>query len=256
MIRKSVERSRSVKRGRGPDGPDSEPQPIHPKEFRRLLELEKERSASALPARSVVTSRLPRGARPGEAVLHKIREGFEDLNSVLNGIGQKLEVHNTTSGELSESVKDLPQNSRAGIELLGEISGALANQNRVTQEMVGRVHELAEKIREIPDAVHQLNRRLERQEEDRGRLHDGLVGVQDSVSEMQRENARLQVEAIDEFRESQKLERLRHRENRETDQRLLREIIDRSSRQSQVLTLLMVVLILAFVAFLVNSFVG
>ena len=239
---------------------ESEPIPVHPKEFRRLLDEQKRVRRSTdggAPAGDeptpVKTARLiPRRKLGAGEVVSKIREGFDGLNDVLSGIDEKLAGHNETSGQLAHSIEKLPEfmerlpeASEKGRALLERVSHALDDQTRATHDMVAKVHEVAEGLREIPQAVDRLNERLNEQEADRARLED-------SVSRMQEDNRQLQRETLEEFRRSQEATHAQQRLEQQASREVTQLLLERTSTQGRILMALLGVLIVAAAVTLVQ----
>ena len=278
------------------EGDEAEPElePVDPKAFRALLQRERETDEVDLPAdaasseassaaRPTVAPTIPPprttpdpAARPSERrslqsllpgasakltakeeVLHKLREGFRGLGDVLGGIDEKLRVHNTTSGELSDSVrqlpelmKELPNASRAGVELLGNISQTIEQQGAVTRDLVQRVGELAQRMQQIPLALQRMDERMDQHEQSASQLGTTIREVQDSVVHLQTESSRLHRDALDEFRRAQQADQERFDEARKSDQESIRALADRTAFQSQVMIVLLFLLVVAFAALL------
>lgn len=102
-----------------------------------------------------------------EEVTVKISDGIKGLSSMLNNIDQRLEEQTQQSTELVRSVKsipemmkDLPESSRAGVELLQTISQILENQSRATVELGSKIHGL-------PDLLTQLSGKIDREADER-----------------------------------------------------------------------------------------
>ena len=198
---------------------------------------------------------IPSPGQTREEVLTKIRDGFSGLNNVLSDIGNKLEVHNNRSHEIARSVetipelmKDLPETSRNGVELLQSISTALEGQTSVTREMVQRIEGLADQIRKLPEAFDGMSRRLDRQDAATQRLDQSMTHVREAVVAMQVESARIHRETLEEFRQSQEADREQVQRTLERDRDLLKSMVDRTNRQGQFMMFLTVILILAFLA--------
>jgi len=102
-----------------------------------------------------------------EEVTIKMSEGIKGISSVLSNIDQRMEEQNQQSTELIRSVKkipdmmkDLPESSRAGVELLQTIGQVLENQSKATAD-------LGKKISGIPDILENLNKKIIQESDDR-----------------------------------------------------------------------------------------
>lgn len=93
-----------------------------------------------------------------EEVAVRLQEGFQGINQVLSGIDRKIDQQQRSSEELMLSVrkipelmKDVPDASRAGLELLATISSVMEQQSRTSQELLHRLSD----VPKLMDAVEQ-----------------------------------------------------------------------------------------------------
>lgn len=93
-----------------------------------------------------------------EEVAVRLQEGFQGINQVLSGIDRKIDQQQRSSDELMVSVrkipelmKDVPDASRAGLELLATISSVMEQQSRTSQELLHRLQD----VPKLMDAVEQ-----------------------------------------------------------------------------------------------------
>lgn len=148
----------------------------------------------------------------------KLNEGFTGLTTVLRGIDSKIDAQQKTSEELIVSVrripelmKDMPDASRAGVELLNTISRVLEFQGRTTAEML-------EKMKELPTALDAMEQRVQQQvsalaktgqdadrvaKETQTRLTSAFDGVKRVVEDVQTTSNRKQTELVEEMRRHQ-----------------------------------------------------
>ncbi|MBK6942745.1 MAG: hypothetical protein IPH13_21440 [Planctomycetes bacterium] len=91
-----------------------------------------------------------------EEVAVRLQEGFQGINQVLSGIDRKIDQQQRSSDELMLSVrkipelmKDVPDASRAGLELLATISSVMEQQSRTSQELLHRLQD----VPKLMDAV-------------------------------------------------------------------------------------------------------
>ena len=105
-----------------------------------------------------------------EEMTIKISDGIKGLSSILSNIDQRLEEQTQQSYEMVRTVKtipevlkDLPESSRAGVELLQAISQILENQSLATAELGHRIAGLPDLLQNLGERMEEENR--ERQEE-------------------------------------------------------------------------------------------
>ncbi|MEW6743696.1 MAG: hypothetical protein AB1486_13145 [Planctomycetota bacterium] len=193
----------------------------------------------------------------GEEIGLKISEGLKGLSSILTDIDHKLDDQSRKSTELVETVKvipevmkDLPETSRAGVELLSLISRALERQASAAQEVTSRVREMTDKVQgavegvgKVPVLLADLGERIEQRvagaDAQRERLGEKVAAVQRTVQELSSEHLRAHQYSLEELR------RLNERQN-ET----LKHLADRSRLHAKILGGLLFVVVLAFIALL------
>jgi hypothetical protein len=176
------------------------------------IELDKNRAPAAQPA--VQVTEMPRN----EELTLKLQEGFTGLSSVLRGIDTKIDQQQKTSEELIVSVrklpdliKDMPDASRAGLELLNTISSILEYQGRSTSELLA-------KMRELPGNLEAMEHRFQEQvtavarasqdadrvaKETQQRLTSSFEGVKRAVEDVQVTAARRQDGLVEELKRVQ-----------------------------------------------------
>ncbi|MFG0316474.1 MAG: hypothetical protein ACF8XB_04315, partial [Planctomycetota bacterium JB042] len=98
-----------------------------------------------------------------EVITLKMKEGFKGITNVLSGIDQKIDRHQKTSEELTvavrkipEMMKDVPDASKAGVELLATISTVLEAQGRATNELL-------DKMGNLPGTMAELEKKVQTQ---------------------------------------------------------------------------------------------
>lgn len=103
-----------------------------------------------------------------------IQQGLHGISSVLDGIDRKIDKQQKASEELIVSVrqlpdiiKDSPDSSKAGLELLARISTVLENQGKATSELLA-------KMENIPAAVDALKSGLSEQVGELARAHKNV----------------------------------------------------------------------------------
>lgn len=153
-----------------------------------------------------------------EEIALKLQEGFTGLSTVLRGIDTKIDQQQKTSEELIVSVKkipemmkDMPDASRAGLELLNTISSILEYQGRTTGELLS-------KMRELPGSLESMEQRFQEQvnkiartsqdsdrvaKETQQRLTSAFDGVKRAVEEVQIQSSRRQDHLVEEMKRTQ-----------------------------------------------------
>ena len=115
-----------------------------------------------------------------EEVTIKMSDGIKGISGILSNIDQRLDEQNKQSTELVRSVKnipemmkDLPESSRAGVELLQAISQVLENQSQATAK-------LGEQLAGIPGTLNKLNERIDTEAQHRAKEREALTSNFDS----------------------------------------------------------------------------
>lgn len=183
----------------------------------------------------------------------KLKQGFQGLSNLLTGIDHKIDRQQKTSEDLAVSVrrlpeliKDMPDASRAGLELLARISSVLESQGRTTSELL-------DKMQQLPQVMGDLEQRMAEQvanlaksgaeaektaRETQRQVVSAFADVRanlDAATRTQKgEQDRMQRELVDELRRSQ------------SDQdRRVAELIQRSGNATKVVIFLLVVVLAA-----------
>ena len=190
-----------------------------------------------------------------EEVSVKISDGIKGLSSVLSNIDQRLEEQTQQSCELAktvkiipEAMKDLPESSRAGLELLQTISQILENQSKATAN-------LGSQVAGLPDVITRLNEKMDHDAADRVEdraafkesFKDSVSAMNASIKELEKRQSKIDKnqfentkKIVDHFRTVQK-----------DQQRNVRDLI----QKSKLTNTLVAVLILVIVAGLVGLFI-
>jgi hypothetical protein len=194
---------------------------------------------------------------PREEMSLKITDGLKGLSTILTDIDAKLDDQSRKSTELVQSIRvlpdmmrDLPETSRAGIELLATISRVLEDQTRATRDMVDRV-------KEMPALVTKVTTHLEEQAEAIKGQHESHVALRETVrdvgSEVKRmaEERRQQDEKLS-ARQEQVQTRTLDELHRMQDlyQARLADLSQRSHSQTRIITVMTVLIVLVFFAVL------
>ncbi len=187
---------------------------------------------------------------PEEEVALRLQEGFQGINQVLSGIDRKIDQQQKSSDDLMLSVrripelmKDVPDASRAGLELLATISGVLEQQSRTSQELLDRLQDVPKMMDDVEkrlrsetkasvDAASAAQRAAEtsavRAEETLGDMRSKVDGLADDT-------ARRQEQMLSELR----------RHQTESDRRL-EAALKKSASTTKVMIFLVVLAIAAF----------
>lgn len=184
-----------------------------------------------------------------EEMALKLQEGFTGLSSVLRGIDTKIDQQQRTSEELIVSVKkipeimkDMPDASRAGLELLNTISGILEYQGRTTGELLAKMRELPgnlesmeqrfqEQVNQIARASHDSERVTK---ETQQRLTSAFDGVKRAVEDVQIHASRRQDSLVEELKRTQAQQEAR-----------VDELLKRMGNSTRVVVFLMVAVVVA-----------
>ena len=190
----------------------------------------------------------------------KLKEGFQGISSVLNGIDRKIDHQKETSSELMvqvrripDLIKEMPDESKAGLELLATISTILDSQGRATSELLGKMGELPKAMAEMETRFQDQARELAQAGMDaretavetrdevgkaftavKSQVNDVKAQVKSQVDELSAEQTRRQEQMIRELR----------RQRLESDRRV-DDLIKRSGDSTKVVVFLLVVVIAA-----------
>lgn len=197
------------------------------------------------PAPKVSVREMPRA----EELAIKLKEGFQGISSALTGIDRKIDKQQETSDQLMvevaripELMKDVPDASRAGMELLGTISKVLEYQGRTTGELLA-------KMRELPASLDEMERRFQAQVESLARtsgnadrtaketqrqLSNAFAEVKKTVEQVSSDHVSRQEKLIDEMRRQQDRQETR-----------VSELIQRSNSSMKLVVFLLVIAIAA-----------
>ncbi|MFO0984949.1 MAG: hypothetical protein U1E76_25005 [Planctomycetota bacterium] len=199
----------------------------------------------------------PMSAR--EEVSLKITEGLKGLSNILTDIDTKLDDQNRKSTEIVQSIKvlpemmrDLPETSRAGIELLSVISRVLEDQTRATRDMVDRVKEMPTLVARVSSHLEEQSRVLSRQEDARMQLETAVQGVGSAVLKLADQQQTQEARACEKLEqvENRTLEELRRMQAQH--ERHLSDLSQRSTHQMRVITIMTVLIVLVFLAVLTH----
>jgi len=192
-----------------------------------------ERRAEALepdPGPPVRAEEMPQS----EEVDLRIREGIKGISNVLTGIDRKIDRQQKNSDELMVTVrkipdmmKDVPDASKAGLELLATISAVLENQGRATGELMEQMKDLPSAIARVETNATEASRRT------RESVDQAVAAMQTRVDSLDTNHERRQQEMLGELRKRQ-VEHDRH--------------IDQLLRKSNNATRLVVFLIVVVIA--------
>jgi len=90
----------------------------------------------------------------------KISQGLKGLSSLLGDIDERLQEQSKTSNELvttvktiPEMMKDLPESSRAGLELLNTISVIMDQQSQGVQDLNSKVSNFSKVVTDLGDKL-------------------------------------------------------------------------------------------------------
>jgi len=139
----------------------------------------------------VITEKL---SQQEEASL-KISKGLKGLSSLLGDIDERLQEQSKTSDELvttvktiPEMIKDLPESSRAGLELLNTISVIMDSQSQ-------GVKDLNSKVSNFSKVVGNLGDKLESDAKDRTEevqlFHKSLGTVKETMTEISEQQSKV-----------------------------------------------------------------
>lgn len=172
----------------------------------------------------------------------KLKEGFQGISSVLTGIDKKIDQQQQTSSELMvqvqkipELMKDVPDASKAGLELLAAISTVLDSQGRATRELL-------EKVGDLPRNMEQFEERLQSQLEASARA--GADTRQEVASAVKQMGARVDTMAESSGRKHDELVRELRRQQGEHDRRV-DQLLKRSASATRLVVFLIIVVIAA-----------
>jgi len=192
-----------------------------------------------------------------EEVSLKISDGLKGLSTILTDIDAKLDDQSRKSTELVQSIKvlpemmrDLPETSRAGIELLATISRVLEDQTRATRDMVDRVKEMPALVSKVSVHLEDQAQAIRTQQESHVVLRDTVREVGSEVKRMAQERRQrdeeqsarqeqVQTRTLDELRRMQDLYQAR-----------LADLSHRSHSQTRIITVMTVLIVLVFFAVL------
>lgn len=226
-----------------PDGkkPEAKPESVTRTET-AAPQPEQPKPANGPPIRA---SQMPRD----EEISLKLKEGFQGISSVLSGIDRKMDRQQQTSSELMvtvrkipEMMKDVPDASKAGLELLATISTILEGQGQATNELLTRMADL-------PQSVEALEERLQAQVET---MSQTGVEAEKAARETQRQvsqaftkvSSRVDSISTDQARTQEEMLRALRRQSAQQDRRV-DELIKRSSSSTKIVIFLMIVVIAA-----------
>jgi hypothetical protein len=125
----------------------------------------------------------------------KISDGIKGLSSVLSNIDQRIQEQTQQSFEIAktvktipEMIKDLPESSRAGVELLHSISQILENQSSATAELGKRISDLPVVLTNLTD---QINKDQTTREQERSVIKETVEVVKKSVQSVEEHNEQI-----------------------------------------------------------------
>jgi hypothetical protein len=194
---------------------------------------------------------------PREEMSLKITDGLKGLSTILTDIDAKLDDQSRKSTELVQSIKvlpemmrDLPETSRAGIQLLATISRVLEDQTRATRDMVDRVKEMPALVTKVTGHLEEQAQAIKSQQESHVVLRDTVREVGSEVKRMAQERRQrdeeqsvrqeqVQTRTFDELRRMQDLYQAR-----------LADLSHRSHSQTRIITVMTVLIVLVFFAVL------
>lgn len=177
-----------------------------------------------------------------EVVTLKMKEGFRGITNVLSGIDRKIDRHQKTSEELTvavkripEMMKDVPDASKAGVELLAAISTVLEAQGRATNELLEKMENLPETMGALESRVQsQVDAMAKSGHETRREVSNAFTNVTSRVDELSSLSAKQQEELVREMRRQQA-----------DNERRVQDLVKRSSTSTKLVVFLMVVVIAA-----------
>ncbi|MBI4879072.1 MAG: hypothetical protein HY812_05345 [Planctomycetes bacterium] len=193
----------------------------------------------------IKASEMPRH----EELSLKLKEGFQGISSVLNGIDRKIDRHQETSNELMvtvrkipEMMKDVPDASRVGLELLATISTILESQGKATGELLSRLGGLPQAMGEFEQRFHdqiaalsQTNAQAEKAARDtQQQLAQAFADVRTTVDDLSAKQARRQDDMLREMRAQQAVQEER-----------VDDLIRRSNSSTKLVVFLIAVVIAA-----------
>lgn len=243
--------------GASPSRPMPKAEPVSPVAATQS-ERRVEPVAAAAPVEALPVEAKPSPAAPAvqatemtrnEEIALKLQEGFTGLSTVLRGIDTKIDQQQKTSEELIVSVKkipeimkDMPDASRAGLELLNTISSILEYQGRTTGELLAKMRELPsnleameQRFQEQVQAVARAGQDSERvAKETQQRLTSAFDGVKRAVEEVQIQSSRKQDGLVEEMRRTQAASDAR-----------VEELLKRMGSANRVVIFLMVAVVVA-----------
>lgn len=201
-------------------------------------EFEQAKPAEGPPVR---TSKMSRD----EEVHLKLKEGFQGISSVLTGIDQKIDQHQQSSADLMvqvrkipEMMKDVPDASRAGVELLATISAILESQGKAT-------HELLEKMGDLPASMKAFEERMDSMSQSNEAVAQTSRDTQERVSSAFQQ-VRDKVDGLSTAHEKKQDQLVREMRRQQADQdRRVDELIRRSNNSTKLVVFLIVVVIAA-----------
>lgn len=130
----------------------------------------------------------------------KINKGLKGLSSLLTDIDDRLKEQSKTSTELvttvrtiPEMLKDLPESSRAGIELLNAITQILEHQNKGVEDLNGRVATFSESVGDISSHLEQEARKrsqdVETFQRNIGDVKQTVAGISEQQTKVNQEHS-------------------------------------------------------------------
>jgi hypothetical protein len=183
------------------------------------------------PGPSLMAREMPKG----EEVEVRIREGIQGISNILTGIDRKIDRQQRSSDELivtvrkiPEMMKDVPDASKAGLELLATISAVLESQGRSTAELMEQCRDLPAALARMERASHETALRT------RDAVSEAVSAVRGRVEELGTEHERRQQQLLEEFR----------RQQHEHDRRVER-LVKKSDNATRLVVFLIVVVIAA-----------
>ncbi len=182
----------------------------------------------------------------------KISQGLKGLSSVLGDIDERLKENTRTGNELvstvntiPEMLKDLPESSRAGLELLNSISLIMDNQSRDVEALGGKVTDFSK-------VVNNLGSKIEK--DARSRTSDvktfekSIGGVRESVTGLSKQQTRNNEKQADEIRT---MARALKKTNEMQDDRIS-SVMGRMKVMNWLVVILMLVIVTGIVAVVVK----
>jgi hypothetical protein len=183
------------------------------------------------PGPSLMAREMPKG----EEVEVRIREGIQGISHILTGIDRKIDRQQKNSEELivtvrkiPEMMKDVPDASKAGLELLATISAVLESQGRSTAELMEQCRDLPAALARMERASHEAALRT------RDSVQDAVAAVRGRVDELGAQHETRQQQLLEEFR----------RQQSDHDRRIER-LVKKSDNATRLVVFLIVVVIAA-----------